>query len=79
MSGGDTWQPSYENAMNDRERDCDHGVTFDVEAAKLVAPGPMQTQTIRTLWPRLFGPCPKGCGFNGIAYASTAHFVYGDW
>lgn len=40
---------------------------------------PSATQIIRRKWPRLMGPCPKGCGFNGIAYASFAHYVAGDW
>lgn len=53
---------------------CDHGVTFDEEAAK-----GLSVAEIRKRWPRGWGPCPKGCGWNGIAYASTAHYVYGDW
>lgn len=56
------------------EVDYDHGATFDQTAAK-----ELSTYEIRKRWPRLFGPCPKGCGYTGIAYASTAHFVYGDW
>ena len=55
---------------------CDHSVTFDEEAARTEKLDAFQ---VRARWPRLFGECPKGCGFNGIAYASTAHFVYGDW
>jgi hypothetical protein len=53
---------------------CDHGVTFDEEAAD-----DMDCSEIRKRWPRLFGECPKGCGFKGIAYANKAHYVYGDW
>ena len=53
---------------------CSHGVTFDEEAAK-----PLSEGEIRKRWPRLCGPCPLGCGFTGIAYASLAHYVYGDW
>lgn len=53
---------------------CDHGVTFDQVAA-----APMTVAEVRAKYPRLDGPCPKGCGFHGIAYKSTAHFVYGDW
>jgi hypothetical protein len=53
---------------------CDHGVTFDVEAAKT-----MGASSVRLKFPRLFGKCPKGCGFDGIAYASMAHCIYGDW
>jgi len=53
---------------------CDHGVKFDLEEAKQIS-----TLEVRKRFPRLYGPCPKGCGYNGIAYASTAHYVYGDW
>jgi len=53
---------------------CDHGVTFDQEAARVLLPG-----EVRKRWPRLHGTCPKGCGFVGIAYASDAHYTYGDW
>jgi len=74
---------------------CDHGVTFDeVAAKKMLAETPQDknldpalafimgspaTGSIKKRWPRLCGPCPKGCGFNGIAYASYAHYIYGDW
>lgn len=34
---------------------------------------------IRRRWPRLCGPCPLGCGYNGIYYASWEHYGYGDW
>jgi hypothetical protein len=41
------------------------------------------TGIIRKRWPRGWftkeKPCPKGCGFEGIAYASEAHYAYGDW
>lgn len=54
--------------------ECTHGVTFDLKAAETL------TYTeIRKRWPRLFGECPLGCGFKGIAYASKEHYVYGDW
>lgn len=53
---------------------CDHGVTFDPEAARNLAAAEVQRR-----WPRLFGPCPKGCGYVGIAYASHWHYVAGDW
>ena len=56
---------------------CTHGVTFDYEAAK-----DLDYTEVRKRWPRkMFTeeiPCPE-CGFVGIAYASLAHFVYGDW
>lgn len=53
---------------------CDHGLTFDAEAA-----GGLDEYAVRKRWPRLFGACPKGCGYSGIAYASTAHYIAGDW
>jgi len=37
------------------------------------------TAKIKKRFPRLGGPCPKGCGYNGIAYASYEHYIYGDW
>lgn len=36
------------------------------------------TAEIRTKWPRFWGKCP-GCGQQVIAYASAAHYTYGDW
>lgn len=53
---------------------CGHGVTFDAEAAR-----GLSVCEIRKRWPRLFGVCPLGCGFDGIGYASWEHHVYGDW
>ncbi len=73
------------------ETKCNHGVTFDAaEARKLVdgwqpkdahecIMGPPGTAAIRKRWPRLCGPCPLGCGYNGTAYASTEHYIMGDW
>jgi len=64
--------------------ECDHGVEFDVKEAeriyadRAIEPA-LKTAEIRERFPRLFGVCPKGCGFDGIAYASQAHFLYGDW
>ena len=79
---------------------CDHGVTFDQEAAERVIrevktvssgdavidfiAGPVDAvAVIRKRWPRGWftkeKPCPKGCGFVGIAYASYAHYIAGDW
>jgi hypothetical protein len=70
---------------------CDHGVTFDEAAArKLLADwvpdspaafiaGPPGAAEVRKRWPRLMGACPKGCGYHGIAYASSTHYVFGDW
>lgn len=56
---------------------CDHGVKFDERVAKN-----LDTYRVRALFPRGFftpeSPCPH-CGFIGIVYASTAHYVYGDW
>lgn len=70
---------------------CDHGVTFDEKEAERVlgewqprTPGEFimgnpSSEEVRKRWPRLNGPCPKGCGFVGIAYASYAHYIAGDW
>lgn len=41
--------------------------------------GPSYSKDIRKRWPRLSGLCPLGCGYNGIYYASFAHYTYGDW
>jgi hypothetical protein len=56
---------------------CDHGVVFDEEEYKKV--GNMSDTEVRKRWPRLMGACPKGCGFNGIGYASYLHYIAGDW
>jgi len=53
---------------------CDHGVIYKSEEAKS-----MSANEVRTKFPRLHGQCPKGCGYNGIAYASMEHYVRGDW
>jgi hypothetical protein len=41
------------------------------------------TAQIKKRWPRGFftreRPCPKGCGYEGIYYASPEHYSYGDW
>jgi len=54
--------------------ECGHGVEFDERAAESLT-----WHEIRRRWPRLDGPCPLGCGYSGIAYASRAHYVCGDW
>ena len=81
------------------QKTCDHGVTFDKDAAQgiLSAPDPHKcadaavafvmghsgSAEIRKRWPRGWftaeRPCPKGCGYIGIAYASYEHYVLGDW
>jgi hypothetical protein len=53
---------------------CGHGLSFDANAAR-----DLGTREVRSRWPRLFGLCPMGCGFDGIAYASGEHYVAGDW
>lgn len=88
-----------------KEDGCDHGVTFDIEAASqvirdagdararqrakvgaavdFVLGDTDAVQVIRKRWPRGWftakNPCPKGCGFVGIAYASYAHYIMGGW
>ena len=54
--------------------ECDHGLVFDEQAAR-----GLHASVVRERWPRLFGLCPKRCGYDGIAYASMAHFTAGDW
>jgi hypothetical protein len=55
---------------------CNHGVSFD---QKIASEEKLDAHQVRERWPRMFGECPLGCGFKGIAYASKAHYVYGDW
>lgn len=55
---------------------CDHGVAFDKDRADAEN---LAAHEVRSLWPRMCGLCPRGCGFSGIAYASHAHYIYGDW
>lgn len=62
--------------MHPEQAKCDHGVTFDEKEA---SKQDMTAPAVRKRWPRLFGKCPKGCGFDGIGYASYAHYIYGDW
>lgn len=57
-----------------RHCDCTHGVIFDLDAAR-----GMNAEEVRLHWPRLDGECPMGCGYRGIAYASRAHYIMGDW
>jgi hypothetical protein len=68
-----------QNEVDDEEDapSCDHGIVFD-EAAALG----MRNRDVRERFPRLAGPCPKGCGIDGIVYASAAHYIFGggsDW
>jgi hypothetical protein len=70
---------------------CDHGLVFDLEEAKRIlgawqprdfadfVVGNPEHAKVRERFPRLWGACPKGCGFEGIAYASAEHCAYGDW
>lgn len=47
-------------------------------AAAFIAGSPAVPE-IRKRWPRLCGKCPKGCGYDGIYYASREHYIMGDW
>jgi hypothetical protein len=70
---------------------CTHGVLFDeAEAEKVLGSwtpkdpvdfimGNPKHAEVRARWPRLHGKCPLGCGFEGIAYASSEHYIMGDW
>lgn len=53
---------------------CDHGVVFDEKKAR-----DLSVYEVRKIYPRLDGECPKGCGYHGIAYASSMHYYMGDW
>lgn len=53
---------------------CNHGLVFDIDACAV-----LDVHAVRAKYPRLCGACPLGCGFDGIAYASVAHYVFGDW
>ena len=59
--------------INGEKSPCNHGITFDDSGLN------MDAGEVRRKWPRLFGPCPLGCGYNGIYYASWGHFIAGDW
>ena len=81
--------------MNDLGEGCDHGIVFDEEAATDLLKGWQATDAVSFIvgnpasaevkkrWPRGWfdekRPCPKGCGFRGIYYASMAHYRMGDW
>lgn len=74
LGENDGGQYDWECPPGPDDEQCDHGVTFDAEAARGLA-----AREVRERWPRGFGPCPKGCGFTGIAYASFKHYISGDW
>jgi hypothetical protein len=38
----------------------------------------LSAEEVRKRWPRFYGPCPD-CNTTVIHYASTAHYVLGDW
>ena len=55
---------------------CAHdsvSVEFDKEAA-----GKLSVIEIRERWPRFVGRCPD-CKCQLIKYASSEHYLYGDW
>lgn len=69
------------DGRDSQQRECGHGVVFpadDSDAARAVFRH-MRSSEVRECFPRLSGPCPLGCGYDGIAYASTAHYIAGDW
>ena len=63
------------------------GSTFEIDglgvpaSSALIASNPKHAE-VRRRWPRgqftRERPCPS-CGFVGIAYASIAHYIMGDW
>jgi len=62
--------------MNNSDKDdiCTHGIEFNWGLAQH-----MSSWQVRQKYPRLSGPCPKGCGFSGVSYASYLHYIAGDW
>lgn len=74
VSVGEVLEALQEPTVCNDESGCDHGIAFDSVAAR-----GLSAHEVRKHWPRLFGPCPKGCGFDGIGYASFEHYVAGDW
>jgi hypothetical protein len=55
---------------------CDHPtleVHFDSQAAK-----GLSAAEVRKRWPRLCRRCPT-CGASVVAYASSEHYIAGDW
>jgi hypothetical protein len=56
--------------------DCRHtgaAVEYDPEKAR-----GLDAHEVRKLYPRFSGRCPD-CGCQLIKYASTEHYVMGDW
>lgn len=68
---------ALKKVAEEKQAACDHGVIFDEEEYKK-HPN-MSSNEVQKRWPRGWGLCPKGCGFNGIAYASFLHYIAGDW
>lgn len=83
-----------ERIVLERQWCCDHGISFDEKVARAMldaAPadegyegfimGSPAHIEIKRRWPRGWftedKPCI--CGFVGIAYASEAHYLMGDW
>jgi len=81
--------------MPTEPEECDHGVVFDQAAAEKILAGWTATDDVsfimgdpavlevRKRWPRGWftaeKPCPKGCGYVGIYYASVEHYTMGYW
>lgn len=62
--------------MSKKKSECEHTSlkpAFDEEKAKT-----MTASQVRQTYPRAYGKC-KECGWEGIMYASYAHYIYGDW
>lgn len=63
-------------AKHERES-CEHPCLPPVEFDEAAAQG-LSVAEVRKCWPRGWDLCPA-CGATIIRYASTAHFVMGDW
>lgn len=59
-----------------RRGTCDHSKAIpDVKDSDLDG---LSAEQVRKRFPRYSGPCPE-CGKSVIAYASSKHYIAGDW
>lgn len=74
MSGDLALRPEHWTKEN-----CSHGVVFDRDDAALLD----DPNEVRKKYPRGWftenHPCPYGCDYRGIYYASFEHYISGDW
>ncbi len=64
-----------ELARRRKREQCDHGVTVEFDAKVAIG---MTSQQVREKYPRAYVECEE-CGWQGVIYASEAHYYAGDW